>query len=40
MKDIKEYILESSNNEFTCNIYQVESGKRNDAFLFKKIQNR
>ena len=38
MKDIKEYILESSNNEFTCNIYQVESGKRNDAFLFKKIQ--
>ena len=38
MKDIKEYILESSNNEFTCNISQVESGKRNDAFLFKKIQ--
>ena len=38
MKDIKEYILESSNNEFTCNIYQVESGKRNDAFLFMKIQ--
>ena len=22
----------------TCNIYQVESGKRNDDFLFKKIQ--
>ena len=38
MKDIKRFILESSNNEFTCNISQVESGKRNDAFLFKKIQ--
>lgn len=38
MKNIKEYILESSNNEFTCNIYQVESGKLNDALLFKKIQ--
>ena len=38
MKDIKRFILESSNNEFTCHISQVESGKRNDAFLFKKIQ--
>ncbi len=38
MKNIKEYILESQNNEFNCNISQVESGKRNDAFLFKKIQ--
>ena len=39
MKDIKEYINETlNNNEFTCNISQVESGKRNDAFLFKKIQ--
>ena len=40
MKDIKEYILESSNNEFTCNIYQVESGKRNDAFYLRKFKNR
>ena len=38
MKDIKTFILESSNQEFSCNISQVESGKRNDAFLFKKIQ--
>ena len=39
MKTLKEYIIESYNdNEFTCNILQVESGKRNDAFLFKKIQ--
>ena len=38
MKDIKQFILESQNNEFNCNISQVESGKRNDAFLFKKIQ--
>ena len=32
MKDIKRFILEASNNEFTCNISQVESGKRNDAY--------
>ena len=38
MKDIKQFILESQNNEFNCNISQVESGKRNDVFLFKKIQ--
>lgn len=38
MKDIKEYILESQNTDFSCNISQVESGKRNDVFLFKKIQ--
>ena len=38
MKDIKEYILESQENDFSCNISQVESGKRNDALLFKKIQ--
>ena len=38
MKDIKEYILESQDTSFSCNISQVESGKRNDAFLFKKIQ--
>ena len=38
MKDIKRFILEASSNEFTCHISQVESGKRNDAFLFKKIQ--
>ena len=38
MKDITSFILEASNNEFTCNISQVESGKRNDVFLFKKIQ--
>lgn len=38
MKDIKRFILEASSNEFTCNISQVESGKRNDVFLFKKIQ--
>ena len=38
MKDIKEYILESKDTSFSCNISQVESGKRNDAFLFKKIQ--
>ena len=29
MKDIKQFILESQNNEFNCNISQVESGKRN-----------
>ena len=39
MKDITTYIYESVNNEFSCNISQVESGKRNDAMLFKKIQN-
>lgn len=38
MKDIKQFILESLNQEFSFNISQVESGKRNDAFLFKKIQ--
>ena len=39
MKTLKEYINESLNdNEFTCNISQVKSGKRNDTFLFKKIQ--
>ena len=39
MKELKDYINEALNdNEFTCNISQVESGKRNDAFLFKKIQ--
>ena len=38
MKDIKEQILESKDTSFSCNISQVESGKRNDAFLFKKIQ--
>lgn len=38
MKDIKTFILESSNQEFSCNISQIESGKRNDSFLFKKIQ--
>lgn len=38
MKDIKEYILESQDASFSCNISQVESGKRNDVFLFKKIQ--
>ena len=38
MKDIKEYILESQDASFSCNISQVESGKRNDALLFKKIQ--
>ena len=38
MKDIKQFIIESQINEFTCNISQVESGKRNDVFLFKKIQ--
>ena len=38
MKDIKEYMLESKDTSFSCNISQVESGKRNDAFLFKKIQ--
>ena len=38
MKDIVKFITESSNQEFSCNISQIESGKRNDAFLFKKIQ--
>ena len=38
MKDIKQFILEAKNNEFTCKISQVENGKRNDIFLFKKIQ--
>lgn len=39
MMTIKEYINESlNNNEFTCNISQVQSGKRNDALLFNKIQ--
>ena len=38
MKDIKQFILESQDTKFTCNISQVESGKRNDIFLFKKIQ--
>ena len=37
MKDIKRFILESSINEFSCNISQVESGKYNDMLLFKKI---
>ena len=38
MIGIKQFILESQNNEFNINISQVESGKRNDVFLFKKIQ--
>jgi hypothetical protein len=38
MKDIKQFILESQNNEFNFNISKVGSGKRNDVFLFKKIQ--
>ena len=38
MKDIKRFILESSINEFSCHISQVDSGKYNDMLLFKKIQ--
>lgn len=38
MKTIEQFILESQNNEFNFNISKVGSGKRNDVFLFKKIQ--
>lgn len=39
MKDIITYINETlDNSSFNLNISQVESGKRNDAMLFKKIQ--